>query len=287
MSDLARKPQVGDIVKLRPDGHDGYIVTRDLGDDRVEINPITAVFAIGISVLEIITPAPSAGQVERLTADRGALRDALTKISVIRDSIIGTQGFNWSEHAYPLVAALDAAGFRGADYKISRENLGTLMGRLGAAEADRDALREQLNNTRIELDGVRAGRDSLMVKLCPLMSLGARLDACTAERDVLQAQLAEALESVSEQLAQAETQENETEIFRLDLALRQGARCHFCGFACRPRNTTANGVQACRQCLDASQDLSVNALQRLTAATNKLTPDERKSLCSFFREEGV
>jgi hypothetical protein len=46
-------------------------------------------------------------------AESANMRAALQKISEIRDSIIGLQKFNWSEHAYPLVAALDAAGFTG------------------------------------------------------------------------------------------------------------------------------------------------------------------------------
>ena len=63
------------------------------------------------------------------------LHAALTKISAIRDSIVGMQGFNFSEHAYPLVAALGEAGFEGAGYEISRKNLGTLLERNAALEA--------------------------------------------------------------------------------------------------------------------------------------------------------
>jgi hypothetical protein len=77
--------------------------------------------------------------------------DALTKISAIRDSIIGAQTFNWSEHAYPLVAVLDAAGLEGAGYEIAAKNLGTLIEQIKAAESalaavtgERDALREML-----------------------------------------------------------------------------------------------------------------------------------------------
>ena len=51
----------------------------------------------------------------------------LQKISDIRDSMIGLQQLNWSEHIYPLVAALDEAGFKGAGYKIARENAGTMF----------------------------------------------------------------------------------------------------------------------------------------------------------------
>lgn len=60
-------------------------------------------------------------------------RVALTKINAIRDSIVGTQGFNFSEHAYPLVAALDDAGFTGLPYPLARTNVGTLIERAIAA----------------------------------------------------------------------------------------------------------------------------------------------------------
>lgn len=83
-------------------------------------------------------------QVERLTG-------AMTKISDIRDSIIGFHKINWSEHIYPLVAALDGAGYPGAEYEIARENAGTLVDQIKTAEAEvtaltkeRDALRDAL-----------------------------------------------------------------------------------------------------------------------------------------------
>lgn len=60
---------------------------------------------------------------------------ALRKINAIRDSIVGYQGFNFSEHAYPLIAALDEAGYKGMGYEIARENLGTLIEQATAAEA--------------------------------------------------------------------------------------------------------------------------------------------------------
>lgn len=60
---------------------------------------------------------------------------ALNKINVIRDSIIATQSLNWSEHAYPLVAALNEAGFTGLPYDEGRKNYGTLFERLNSAEA--------------------------------------------------------------------------------------------------------------------------------------------------------
>jgi hypothetical protein len=61
-------------------------------------------------------------------------RAALRKISDIRDSIIGTQSVNWSEHVYPLVAALDEAGYPGAEYKEARKNIGTTLERVAILE---------------------------------------------------------------------------------------------------------------------------------------------------------
>jgi hypothetical protein len=66
---------------------------------------------------------------------------ALSKISDIRDSIVGQQGFNFSEHAYPLVAVLGSVGFEGKGYEISRENLGTLIEQRDRAEVERDKAR--------------------------------------------------------------------------------------------------------------------------------------------------
>ena len=64
------------------------------------------------------------------------LRAAMRTISGIRDSIIGAQALNWSEHVYPLVAALDGAGFTGAGYETARANVGTLLQRIATLEAE-------------------------------------------------------------------------------------------------------------------------------------------------------
>lgn len=66
------------------------------------------------------------------------LLNVLQKISDIRDGIIGAQAFNWSEHAYPLVAALSEVGFHGVGYDIARKNLGTLLAQLAAVTEARD-----------------------------------------------------------------------------------------------------------------------------------------------------
>jgi hypothetical protein len=67
-----------------------------------------------------------------------------TKVDAIRDSIIGCQRVNWSEHVYPLVAALGEAGFEGQEYEAARDNVGTLIERTNAAETERDRLKEAL-----------------------------------------------------------------------------------------------------------------------------------------------
>lgn len=74
---------------------------------------------------------------------------ALTKISAIRDSIVAMQGFNFSEHAYPLVAALDEAGFEGVGYELAVKNFGTTLEQLRAAESERDQARAERDGLEI------------------------------------------------------------------------------------------------------------------------------------------
>lgn len=80
-------------------------------------------------------------------ADNTALRVALDKINAIRNSIIGFQTVNWSEHIYPLVAALKEAGLDGLPYhearvkSLSQEDLiAALRAELAAARAKVDRL---------------------------------------------------------------------------------------------------------------------------------------------------
>lgn len=67
--------------------------------------------------------------------DATVLRLALKRIDEIRNSIVGAQTVNWSEHIYPLVAALEGAGYKGQSYETARENVGTLIERANKAEA--------------------------------------------------------------------------------------------------------------------------------------------------------
>lgn len=62
----------------------------------------------------------------RLQAGERAIA-ALEKINAIRNSIVGTQTVNWSAHVYPLVAALNEAGFEGQEYEVARKEACTLI----------------------------------------------------------------------------------------------------------------------------------------------------------------
>lgn len=81
-----------------------------------------------------------------------AQSEALAKINDIRNSIVAFQTVNWSEHIYPLVAALNKAGFKGMPFAEAWENFGTLLERANKAESqlaavakERDELREAIN----------------------------------------------------------------------------------------------------------------------------------------------
>jgi len=77
---------------------------------------------------------------EAAEAELKKLRGGLTKISAIRDSIVGFQSVGWSEHIYPLVAVLHDVGFDGVGYDEARKETRTLLDRAEASEALADRL---------------------------------------------------------------------------------------------------------------------------------------------------
>lgn len=79
---------------------------------------------------------------------------ALRKINDIRNSIIGHQTINWSEHVYPLVAALDEAGVKGMSYPDAKAHCQSLHDQLKAAEAQRDRLAAEANADCFACDGI-------------------------------------------------------------------------------------------------------------------------------------
>lgn len=68
---------------------------------------------VGKALASVSSPAPAADP----------LRVALEKVNAIRNNIIGAQGVNWSRDIYPLVAALEEAGFAGEGYDVARARL--------------------------------------------------------------------------------------------------------------------------------------------------------------------
>jgi hypothetical protein len=93
----------------------------------------TCISCKGLGLVELETRATA------LSRD-AAMDEALRKINEIRNSIVGLNTLNWSEHVYPLVAALDAAGYEGMEYPEARKYYGTLLERAVKAE---DALAKQ------------------------------------------------------------------------------------------------------------------------------------------------
>lgn len=91
-----------------------------------------------------------------VVTDIDRLVAALQKINAIRDSIVSTQTVNWSEHVYPLVAALNEAGFQGKPYPADREYLGSLIQQRDAAVAERDAQRQRAEDAEAEVDRLTA-----------------------------------------------------------------------------------------------------------------------------------
>ncbi len=75
-----------------------------------------------------------ADELVSLREERARLKTGLVKINEIRSSIVGMQKINWSEHIYPLVAALDEAGMVGMTYEDARPHFGTMLERTLAAE---------------------------------------------------------------------------------------------------------------------------------------------------------
>jgi len=72
---------------------------------------------------------------EQPVAGEDGLRVALVKIDAIRNSIIGFQNVGWSDHIYPLVAALEKAGFRGLGYEKAKANVQAMLDERAELEA--------------------------------------------------------------------------------------------------------------------------------------------------------
>lgn len=85
--------------------------------------------------------------IDALRARAEQAESALSKINEIRNSIIGLQTVNWSEHIYPLAASLDQAGMAGMSHAEAKPKYATLLERAEQAERDRDVLAVALIKT--------------------------------------------------------------------------------------------------------------------------------------------
>lgn len=88
------------------------------------------------------------GDVARIDADKARIKQletCMTKIDEIRNSIVGYHQINWSAHIYPLVAALEEAGYEGIGYEEASKLAHTQLDRIKELEADRDQWRHKFN----------------------------------------------------------------------------------------------------------------------------------------------
>lgn len=94
---------------------------------------LNRIAALEASLAEAVAERARYG--DRVTSRIATLEAALGKIDAIRNSIIGHQSIGWSAHVYPLVAALDEAGFKGEGYEVARVEAETLHQRIEKLEA--------------------------------------------------------------------------------------------------------------------------------------------------------
>lgn len=122
----------GDVIVGHADGESIH-VPRSVMLAALEHSQSDQIEAIRIAMCsttlggELIDPADPVRSVQQLMTRMLTLDSAMAKLSDIRDSIIGMQGFNFSEHAYLMAEILDSAGYRGHGYETSVRNFGTLL----------------------------------------------------------------------------------------------------------------------------------------------------------------
>ncbi len=91
-----------------------------------------------------------------LVAELKALRAMGDKINTIRNNIVGAQGVHFSRDIYPLVAALNEAGFEAKSYEDAREGVRRVNAAMLAVVTERDEARACLRAVFVWLDAVEA-----------------------------------------------------------------------------------------------------------------------------------
>lgn len=151
-------------------------------------------------------------------------KTALQKIDEIRNSIVGSTTVNWSEHVYPLVAALNEAGFAGIEFVKAREDFGTLTERCRVAEERAKELAEAAD----VVDYVRMGqalceaqhRVSMLTRDC--RDLERERNEARAEIERLRSDVAKHAESEVVNLNRGRASEIEAEELRKRIAELEG-----------------------------------------------------------------
>ncbi len=77
------------------------------------------------------------------------VRQLRARVAALEDVSEPPKGVNWSEHVYPLVAALKEAGYEGEAYNVARERAETLHARVEQLKTQRDAARGRLNGLAV------------------------------------------------------------------------------------------------------------------------------------------
>lgn len=88
--------------------------------------------------------------IDALLADCEEMEKALLKINEIRNSIVGYQSFGFSEHAYPLVAALEEVGIRGEGYEEANAKAKDQLTKIADLTAKLTALEQENERLRLE-----------------------------------------------------------------------------------------------------------------------------------------
>lgn len=110
--------------------------------------------------LEIQHAQPALAKVICIAAEElEELRKSLAKIDAIRNDIVGRQLIHWSEHIYPLVAALHEAGYEGAGYDKAKEAALTTWDALAAERAAHEATKRELVAVKKRLVGLERTLD--------------------------------------------------------------------------------------------------------------------------------
>lgn len=145
-------PDVTELVIFPGGNGDWYVGTAPQGQNPRRAVRITTsgtrVHGLAVAIAKAYRAIVAAGARAVLPRDRVEVKHtkspaerfatfeaALSRINGIRNSIVGAQNVNWSEHIYPLVRILNEAGFEGMGYEEARSSVGTLIERTEAAKA--------------------------------------------------------------------------------------------------------------------------------------------------------